>query len=100
MPAPACFFPAAVPRRHDSTDSHHLFQNEAGFMSLQHRVGWAPSAALVFCVEVSTALVGCGGNDARVTGGEPAGPDGPSYAVGVSVYNPDASQTYLLTTQD
>lgn len=44
-------------------------------------------------------------SDARVLTGEPgagspADPSAPLYGVAVSVFNPDASQTYLLTTSD
>jgi hypothetical protein len=54
--------------------------------------------------------IGCGGDDARLIAAEPsltgtgtmepnAEPtDSALYALAVSVYNPDASQTYLLTT--
>lgn len=84
-------------------------------MSFEPRRARALASLLRFCGSVSAAafMPGCGDGGARVIAPEPAAPaDSPTgdpgstdpgvalYGLAVSVFNPDSSQTYLLTTSD
>jgi hypothetical protein len=73
-------------------------------MSFQRRLGRARASVRVFSLSTVGAwlVAGCSADDAGVIAGAPAegDPTAPLYALAVSVYNPDASQTYLMTTSD
>src|SRR5687768_12348062 len=60
------------------------------------------ASCLLYAAAV-TLLSACG-DDSPVADGQAAGaaadPEAPLYGLAVSVFNPDASQTYLITTSD
>jgi hypothetical protein len=75
-------------------------------MLFEPRNGWAFESMFRICHFVAAAgLVLACGDDATIRSAEP-GPSGnpadgaPLYGLAVSVFNPDASQTYLITTPD
>jgi hypothetical protein len=80
-------------------------------MSFEARRAGALASLFGFCASISSAafMLGCGDDDVRLLAPGPEGaagnegatdPGAARYGLAVSVFNPDSSQTYLLTTTD
>jgi hypothetical protein len=79
---------------------------------IEPRAFFSLARSSILLALASGLAMGCESDDTRLvpqdpppTGGDPSGmnpetPGGTLYALAVSVYNPDASQTYLLTSSD